>query len=182
VLRALERTLRGYRPMLVPDPFEMLVGAIAAQQVSMYAATAIRNRLVERFGERVGAVYAFPSAERVAAARQDELLALGFSRRKAEYVLAVAREMPELAELGALPDEDVKARIRRVRGLGEWTADWFQARHLGRPRAWPAGDLALRKAVIAFYGPVDDVRALGERFDPFQNLAAHYLLLGLRTR
>ncbi len=182
VLHALERTLRGYRPMLVPDPFEMLVGAIAAQQVSMYAATAIRNRLVERFGERVGEVYAFPSPERIAAAREDELVALGFSRRKAEYVLAVAREVPELAELGALPDEDVKTRILLVRGLGEWTADWFLARHLGRPRAWPAGDLALRKAVIAFYGPVDDVRAFGERFDPFQNLAAHYLLLGLRAR
>ena len=45
-----------------------------------------------------------------------------------------------------------------MRGLGEWTADWFLARHLARPRAWPRGDLGLRKAVAAFYGDVD-VRA-----------------------
>ena len=182
VLAALERALSGFRPMLVPDPFEMLVGAIAAQQVSLFAATAIRNRLVERFGERVGSVYAFPPATAVAGADPGELVALGFSRRKAEYVLTVARELPELAALGSLPDEAVKERIVRVRGLGEWTADWFLARHLGRQRAWPAGDLGLRKAVAAFYGPAADVRALGARFEPFQNLAAHYLLLGLRTR
>ena len=67
-----------------------------------------------------------------------------------------------------------------LRGFGEWTADWFLARHLARPRAWPAGDLGLRKAVHAFYGDVD-VRATGDRFDPFQNLTAHYLLTGLRV-
>jgi len=27
-----------------------------------------------------------------------------------------------------------------------------------------------------------DVRAFGERFEPFQNLSAHYLLTGLRWR
>ena len=68
-----------------------------------------------------------------------------------------------------------------VRGLGEWTADWFLARHLARPRAWPAGDLGLRKAVAAFYGEAD-VRAIGVRFDPFQNLTAHYLLTGWLLR
>jgi 3-methyladenine DNA glycosylase/8-oxoguanine DNA glycosylase len=74
----------------------------------------------------------------------------------------------------------VKARLVAVRGLGEWTADWFLARHLARPRAWPAGDLALRKAVVAFYPEAGDIRAFGERFEPFQNLTAHYLLTGLR--
>lgn len=182
VLRELERALRGFRPMVVPDPFEMLVGSIAAQQVSLFAATAIRNRFVERFGERVGTVYAFPRAESLAAAAPEELTVLGFSRRKAETVLAVARELPELAALETLPDEDVRVRVTRVRGLGEWTADWFLARHLVRPRAWPSGDLALRKAVSAFYGDIDDVRAFGRRFGPFENLAAHYLLVGLRVR
>ncbi len=69
----------------------------------------------------------------------------------------------------------MKERLTTLRGLGEWTADWFLARYLGRPRAWPAGDLALRKAVRALYGDVD-VRATGARLEPFQNLSAHYLL------
>jgi 3-methyladenine DNA glycosylase/8-oxoguanine DNA glycosylase len=74
----------------------------------------------------------------------------------------------------------VKARIVAIRGLGEWSADWFLARNLARPRAWPAGDLGVRKAVAAFYGDVD-VRAAGARFDPFQNLTVHYLLIARRV-
>ena len=53
----------------------------------------------------------------------------------------------------------MKARLVALRGIGEWTAEWFLARHLARPRAWPAGDLALRKAVAHFYGDAD-VRAV----------------------
>ncbi len=170
----------GYRPTLAPDPFEMLVGAITAQQVSLFAALAIRNRLVERLGERVGRVWAFPARERVAAASEEELFSLGFSHRKAEYVIGLARSDLDLAGLGLLPDDEVKTQLTALRGLGEWTADWFLARYLGHPCAWPAGDLALRKAVRALYGDVD-VRATGERFEPFQNLTAHYLLAQFLT-
>ena len=165
----------GFRPSLSPDPFEALVTSITAQQVSLFAAVAIRNRLVERFGEQVGRVWAFPTRERLAAAAEEELAGLGFSRRKAEYVIALARSDVDLAGLALLPDDEVKARLTALRGLGEWTADWFLARYLARAHAWPAGDLALRKAVRALYGDVD-VRAAGARFDPFQNLTAHYLL------
>jgi DNA-3-methyladenine glycosylase II len=165
----------GYRPTLAADPFEMLVGAITAQQVSLFAAVAIRNRLVERFGRQVGRVWEFPARARLAAASEEELFSLGFSRRKAEYVIGLARSDLDLDALALLPDAEVKARLTSLRGLGEWTADWFLARYLGRPNAWPAGDLALRKAVRALYGDVD-VRATGARFEPFQNLTAHYLL------
>ena len=180
VLRRLLERLAGFRPPLAPDPFETLVTSITAQQVSLFAAFAIRNRLVERFGRRVGRAYAFPSAERLRRAKHDELLALGLSNRKAEYVLGLAREPLDLGALAQLPDEEVKARLVAIRGLGEWTADWFLARHLARPRAWPAGDLALVKAVRAYYPEAEDVRAFGERFEPFQNLTAHYLLTGAR--
>ncbi|HKU56209.1 MAG TPA: hypothetical protein VJP41_04240, partial [Gaiellaceae bacterium] len=86
----------GFRPTLAPDPFEMLVGAITAQQVSLFAAGAIRSRFVERFGERVGRAWAFPARERVATVSEDELFSLGFSRRKAEYVIALARSDVDL--------------------------------------------------------------------------------------
>jgi len=180
VLARLCRELAGFRPPLAPDPFEALVGSITAQQVSMFAAFAIRSRMIERFGEQAEHAWAFPKRERIAAAREEELVALGFSGRKAEYVIALARSDLDFEELRTLPDEEVKARIVALRGLGEWSAEWFLARHLARARAWPHGDLALQKAVVAYYGPVD-VRAFGERFEPFQNLSAHYLLTGART-
>jgi len=180
VLKELTTRLAGFRPPLAPDPFETLVTSITAQQVSLFAAFAIRNRLIERFGRRVGQAYAFPAVERLRRAEPDELFALGFSRRKAEYVLGVADEPVDLDELASLPDDEVKRRLVAVRGIGEWTAEWFLARHLARPRAWPVGDVALDKAVRAFYPEALDIRAFGERFDPFQNLTAHYLLTGAR--
>ena len=186
VLRSLVQRLAGFRPPLAPDPYEAIVTAISAQQVSLFAAFAVRNRMVERFGVRGVHAYAFPTTERMARASEDELMALGFSRRKAEYVIGVARAGIDFEALRKLPDDEVKATLTAIRGLGEWTADWFLARHLARDRAWPAGDLGLVKAVSDFYCEgrrlsIAEVRAFGERFDPFQNLTAHYLLTGHRT-
>jgi DNA-3-methyladenine glycosylase II len=186
VLSPLQAGLAGFRPTLTPDPFEMLVGAIVSQQVSLRSAFAISARLVERFGERHGRAYAFPTEQRLAAASEAELLALGFSRRKAEYVLGLARAELDYDDLARQPDDEVKERLTAIRGIGEWTADWFLARCLARPQAWPAGDLVVRKVVSAFYGEgreltIPEVRAMGDRFAPFQNLTAHYLLLASRV-
>jgi DNA-3-methyladenine glycosylase II len=174
------RRLAGFRPPLAPDPFEALVSSITAQQVSLHAAFAVRSRFIERFGEPADLAVAFPTRDRVAGASEDDLRELGFSTRKAEYVLGLARSDLDFAALASLPDEEVKRRLTALRGLGEWSADWFLARHLARAEAWPAGDLGLRKAVLAFYPEVTDVRAAGIRFHPFQNLSAHYLLAALR--
>jgi DNA-3-methyladenine glycosylase II len=179
-LARLVAALAGFRPPLQPNPFEALVTSITAQQVSLQSAAAIRSRFIERYGVAHEHAHAFPIRERVARATEAELIGVGFSGRKAEYVLGLARSDLDLDALGALPDDEVTARLVALRGLGEWTADWFLARHLARPHAWPAGDLGLRKAVAAFYGDVPDVRAFAARFHPFENLSAHYLLTGLR--
>ena len=184
VLAGLAEEVRGLRPPIAVEPFESIVTSITAQQVSLHSAFAIRNRLIERFGVHAEHAYSFPTRERLAAAEPDELFALGFSWRKAEYVTGLARSDLDLHALELLPDDEVKAALTTLSGIGEWTADWFLARHLARPRAWPAGDLGVRKAVSRFYGDgrdltTDEVRTLGERFDPFQNLTAHYLLAGL---
>ncbi len=177
VLAPVVERLRGFRPPLAPDPFESLVTSITAQQVSLFSAVAMRNRMVERFGTKVGEAWAFPSRGRMTDARELELCACGFSRRKAEYVIGLARSDLDLEGLAALDDVAIRARLTAVRGLGPWTAEWFLARHLARPRAWPAGDLVLRKAADLLYGV--EVTELGRRLDPFQNLSAHYLLTGL---
>ena len=140
--------------------------SITAQQVSLQSAAAIRSRFIERYGIAHEHAHSFPTRGRVADATEDELFGLGFSSRKAEYVIGLARSDLDLDELASLPDEEVTARLVALRGLGEWTADWFLARHLARPHAWPAGDLGLRKAVAAFYGDVPDLRAFAQRFHP----------------
>jgi DNA-3-methyladenine glycosylase II len=184
-LTALMEPLRFYRPPLVPDPWEMLVGLITSQQVSLHSAFAVRSRLIERFGIRHGEAWAFPTRERIAAAEESEIREVGFSTRKAEYVTGIARGDLDVAGLADLPDAEVIERITAQRGLGRWTADWFLARALGRPDSWPAGDLGVRKAVSFFYGSGRDldeteVRDVGERFGQWRNVACHMLLAGAR--
>ena len=159
VLRELTVELAGFRPPLAPDPFETLVTSITAQQVSLHAAFAIRSRLVERFGRRVGPGVRVPDGA-AAAAR-----GAGRARRcsgspgaRRSTFSAWPTTLRRSTSSRPLPDEEIKAALVARRGLGEWTADWFLARHLARPRAWPAGDLALVKAVKAFYPEADDVR------------------------
>jgi DNA-3-methyladenine glycosylase II len=185
LLAALRQPLAGYRPPLVPDPWEMLVTLITAQQVSLHSAFAVRSRLIERFGERHQEAWSFPTRDRLAQATEGEIREVGFSTRKAEYVTGLARGDLGLDVLEHLPDADVVEAITAQRGLGRWTADWFLSRALGRPDAWPAGDLGVRKAVSFFYGSGRDldeaeVRDVGERFGPWRNITCHMLLAGAR--
>ncbi len=177
--------LVGFRPTLNPRPFEALVVAITTQQISLRAAAAIRGRFVQRYGVRHEVAWEFPGREVVARADPRDFPALGFSRKKAEYVIGLARSDLDLEALAVLPDEDVIATLTAVPGLGRWTADWFLARHLARPHAWPAGDLGVRKAVSTFYADgrplsIPEVRAMSDRFAPFENLSAQFLLAGAR--
>ena len=184
-LGPLTRELAGFRPTLNPRSFEALVVAITTQQISLRAAAAIRGRFVQRFGVAHDLAWEFPTRERMAAAALSDFDGLGFSLKKAEYVLGLARSELDLDALDGLADDEVVAALTALPGLGCWTADWFLARHLARPAAWPAGDLGVRKAVAAFYADgrplsIQEVRSMGDRFAPFQNLSAQYLLVGAR--
>jgi DNA-3-methyladenine glycosylase II len=185
ILAPIVEALPGFRPTLNPQPFEALVVAITTQQISLRAAAAIRGNLVRTYGVHHDLAWEFPTRETIRTLRPRHFTPLGFSRAKAEYVLELAHSDLDFDELAELDDDEVIAALTSVRGLGRWTADWFLARHLGRPHAWPAGDLGLRKAVSTFYAAgrplsIEEVRRMGEWFAPFQNLSAQFLLAGAR--
>jgi DNA-3-methyladenine glycosylase II len=193
VLRPLVPRLRGLRPTLAPTALEMLVGAIAAQQVNLAFAFRLRERVVRRYGAaaRIARreVFAFPAPERLAEATIDELRAMQYSTRKAEYVIGVAKAIAsgalDAAALREADDAAVVAALTSMRGLGRWTAEWFLARHLGRGAVCPAGDLAVRKAFVRFCGVPEGAKedVFRERAAPWgehQNVAIHWLLAGLR--
>jgi DNA-3-methyladenine glycosylase II len=193
VLADLVGPLYGLRPTLAPSPLEMLVGSITAQQVNLSFAFACRARLVRRYGSAVridgGEVWAFPDAAALAAARVRDLRTLKYSTRKAEYIRdlagAVVAGRLDLDGLEAAPNAAVIASLTSLRGLGRWTADWFLARRCGRGDVCPAGDLAVRKAFEQYCGrgrslSEETIRRRARRWGPYQNLAVHYLLAGMR--
>jgi DNA-3-methyladenine glycosylase II len=193
VLGGLVPRLYGLRPTLTPRPFEMLVGSVCAQQVNLTFAFAVRARLIRRFGVPVAidgdAVYAFPEPVALARAAVDELRAMQFTVRKAEYIIELARRVAagelDLVALSEQPNEQVIDCLTRIRGFGRWTAEWFLARGLGRGDVCPAGDLGVRKAFAHFYNRGCElteraIRRRAARWGAHQNVAVHYLLAGQR--
>lgn len=194
-LAGLLEPLYGLRPTLAPTPLEMLVGSITAQQVNLTFAFTLRARLVRRYGTPVEiggqTVYAFPEASRLARVRLPTLRSMQFSERKAEYIQGVARALVsgelDAAVLVAAPDAAVIERLTALRGLGRWTADWYLARCLGRGAVCPAGDLAVRKVFRHYYGwsrslSEEAIRRRARAWGPYQNLAIHYMLAGMRLQ
>ena len=193
ILGTLLEPLYGMRPTLAPTALEMLVGSITAQQVNLSFAYACRARLVRRYGRPMtlgrATVWAFPDAAALAAATVRQMRSLKYSRRKAEYIRDLARAVIagalDLDALAAASNIDVIARLTALRGLGRWTADWFLARHCGRGDVCPAGDLAVRKAFDHHYGrgralSEEAIRRRAGAWGAYQNLAVHYLLVGMR--
>jgi DNA-3-methyladenine glycosylase II len=184
----------GMRPPRAPTLFEALVTSISAQQVNLAFATTTRSRLIKRFGPSVTidgrTLYGFPSPQSLAEAPLQELRDMQFSWRKAEYLVNLARLVSSgelrFEEFPDLSNEEIIARITKVKGLGRWTADWLLARGLGRGDVIAAGDLGVRKAVGRFYfdgqtPSIEEVRTFAARWGVFQSLAVHYLLAGLRS-
>jgi len=195
VLGALIVRLRGLRPTLQPQPLEMLVGSICAQQVNLAFAFTVRARLVRRYGTLVEVgrhtVHGFPRASRLARASVEELRAMQLTTRKAEYVVGLARQVAagelDLDALAGRTNDEVIEALTAVRGFGRWTAEWFLARHLGRGDVCAAGDLGVRRAFEHFYGRGRElseaaIRKRSLAWGRHQNVAVHYLLAGERLR
>ena len=164
----------GLVPVLIPDPFHALVRSISAQQINLAFAARIRQRLALAYGTRLEIgndfVYVLRS-EALAEAPVEDLRALQLTYAKARAVVATARAATagelERNELERLDDEALIGHLTRLPGIGRWSAEWFLARTLGRPRV-VAGDLGVRKAVGRLYGAGmpsgDETRRLTEHW------------------
>ncbi len=189
VLGPLIKCLRGLVATRTPSLFIMAVTAITEQQISLVAAYRIRERMVERYGERVDGLWAFPSEEALAGVSLDDLKGCGLSTRKAEYIIGLARRIVEgslnLAEMKGMSDEDARAYCMDIRGLGPWAADYILIRGLGRADVVPADDLGLQKLIGFYLGDggrmtTKQVRKAMEPFTPYRGIAAFYMMVHYR--
>lgn len=163
------------------DGFELAVRAILGQQVTVVAARQLAGRLVALCGEGMpdaaGLCRAFPSPERVVSA---DLGALGMpgARREALKALAEAALADPRLFLPFGTVEEAIARLRSIRGVGEWTAQYIALRALRETDAFPASDLALLRGAANDAGerptPADLLRR-AEPWRPWRAYAAQHL-------
>lgn len=158
------------------DPFASLARAIVFQQLATRAAAAIHRRFVDAIGGSV-------TAEAVLATAPEALRAAGLSGSKTRSILDLAARTVDgavpLAGIERLADEEVVARLTRVRGIGRWTAEMFLLFELRRPDIWPVDDLGVRRGWSLIHGLAGVItpRALepeGERFRPWRSVVALY--------
>ncbi len=138
-------TLNGY---------ELAVRAVLGQQITVAAARTLAQRLVERFGEPIATPWPaltrlFPEPQVLAAASGDALGRLGIVRQRQAAIVALAQAVAE-GRLHLHAGADVPATVALLKtlpGIGDWTAQYIAMRALRWPDAFPAGDVALHKAL-----------------------------------
>jgi DNA-3-methyladenine glycosylase II len=139
----------GPLPELEPtrDPFVSLARIIVGQQLSTHVARVIWNRVETRFPN-----FAPSDLECVS---DEELRAFGLSKQKIGYLRDLALHARdgrlEISRFTELSDDEVRAEVVAVKGLGAWSADIFLLHSLARPDVLPTGDLGLREAMKRLY-------------------------------
>ncbi|MBT0569798.1 helix-turn-helix domain-containing protein [Curvibacter sp. CHRR-16] len=161
VLQATFPNGAGLRVPGTVDGFELAVRAILGQQITVQAARTLGSRLVQRFGTLLavqaaqaappvpGLTHLFPSPEQLRHASDDSLGSLGIVRQRQHAIRALAAAVAD-GQLHLHPGADVPATMAALQtlpGIGAWTAHYIAMRALRWPDAFPAGDVALQKAL-----------------------------------
>lgn len=171
------------------DGFELALRAVLGQQITVAGAIKLAGKLVARFGQPLrqpdghpsGLTHVFPEPSDLTGA---DLMSLGMPRSRSATLTAVSEALvadPRLFDAGASL-QDAVARFCELRGIGDWTAQYISLRQLREPDAFPAGDVALLKALGLLEGTTPTSRqmlARAEAWRPWRAYAAQHLWTSL---
>ena len=162
------------------DGFELAVRAVLGQQITVAAARTLAQRLVNRFGEPIDTPFAdlprlFPAPAVLAQAGGDALGALGIVKQRQAAIVALARGV---ADQGLVLNSSAHvpatiAALKELPGIGDWTAQYIAMRALRWPDAFPAGDVALHKALGMQdrKHPAREAEAVSQAWKPWRSYA-----------
>jgi DNA-3-methyladenine glycosylase II len=159
-----------------PPGFQTLVAIVLEQQVSLRSAAAAMARL------SVAAGGTEPVA--IAALGEEGLRAAGITRQKSRFVVGLATTalagILDLDAVATASDDEARAVLTSLVGVGPWTADIYLLMALGRPDVWPVGDLALAGALrrakrLERLPGAAEQRAIAALWRPWRAVAARIL-------
>ncbi|MCU1249605.1 MAG: DNA-3-methyladenine glycosylase / Transcriptional regulator Ada [Edaphobacter sp.] len=167
------------------EGFELAVRAILGQQISVIAARRLAAQLVSLHGKPLPAnqgghpslSHVFPTAKRVARASS---LGLGMPAARQASLKALAEASaadPDLFRpFGTI--EEAILRLRAIRGVGEWTAQYIALRAFREMDAFPAADIGLLRGAATIDGARSTSTSLlnrAESWRPWRAYAAQHL-------
>ncbi|MBU1101378.1 MAG: DNA-3-methyladenine glycosylase [Bacteroidetes bacterium] len=189
VLNSVVNDYRGLRLIGIPDFFEAITWAIIGQHINLRLAYSMKRKFVEAFGEALrydGKTYwLFPDAEAIAKITVDDLMMFQFTRKKAEYIIAIAQSLID----GKLDSEGfkvigdyetVKKELMNLKGVGNWTANYVLMKYFRFPQAFPIEDVGLHNAIKQRFGwtekpSIEKIRELAEAWKGYEAYATFYL-------
>ncbi len=153
------KTLYGLHQPKFLTPFEIACWAILGQRIPMAIAHKMKMALVQRWGTSItlpdGQTYhAFPEPQQMASLGLDDLAAVVRNARKVEYLHAIIHFFVSVDEhyLRTGDYEEVAARLRAVRGIGDWSAYFILIRGLGRGERTSTSGKEILQAASKVYG------------------------------
>ena len=177
---AMARLIKAAGRMQMRDPMEdsfaALVRSIMYQQLAGAAAATIHGRFLKLFSNGL-------SPDAVLALPEGAMRSAGVSGSKAAAIADLALKVGDgtvpLHDVESQPDDELTARLIKVRGIGRWTAEMFLMFQLGRLDVWPVDDYGVRKgwALVHRVKELPTPRALqplGDQFRPYRSVAAWY--------
>jgi DNA-3-methyladenine glycosylase II len=155
LLKGLAETFYGYRIVGQPDLFESIVWAVLGQQINLQFAYTLKQRFVEQFGEVITIkeenYYLFPTPDVVATLTIDQLLPLQFSRQKAAYAINIAKAFKQKQVskemLAGLTLKEAKDVLMKIKGVGNWTANYALMKTFRHTDAFPLEDAGIHNAI-----------------------------------
>lgn len=149
----------------------------------------MKRKLAETYGGSVqtegGPLWAFPEAADLADVPAANLGALVGNARKGQYLAAVVQAFGDIQEewLRTAPYAEVEAWLRRIHGIGTWSATFVLMRGLGRMERLPLDDpeslfiKEMLNAAIQAYGPMsfEEFKVHVRHYGDLQGHWAHYL-------
>lgn len=188
VLASLVKKFYGYRIVGQPDLFESLVWAVLGQQINLGFAYTLKQRFVEHFGTRIDFAdktwFLFPEPKVVASLKDSDLLPLQFSRQKSDYIIGLGKAFAEgvitRERIGSLPFEEAKTELMKIRGIGNWTANYVLMKTFRYPNAFPLEDAGLHNAIRNNWKmdrkpTLEEVRKIFQKYTGWEAYATLYL-------
>ncbi|WP_108398220.1 DNA-3-methyladenine glycosylase family protein [Devosia submarina] len=160
-------------PRITQPGFPGIAKVICGQQLSVVSAAAIWKRFEALPGALDPQTYLLLTEEQVRAT--------GFSSGKFRTVRVIAQAIVagelDFTHLETLPAPEAVSYLVAHKGIGPWTAEVYLMFCAGHPDVFPAGDLALLKAVQHGLGldarpTIKDMIGIAEAWSPHRSAAA----------
>ncbi|MCS5712266.1 DNA-3-methyladenine glycosylase 2 [Candidatus Berkiella aquae] len=190
-LHYLAKSFIGLKPPRFLTIFEACCNAVACQQLSLNVGIELLNRLAIHYGRKVRyeqkTYYAFPTATRIAKCAPKALQALGFSLRKANTLIQIAKTLQnkddELqVQMSLMTNDEIAEYLKKIKGIGRWSAEYILLRGLGRINIFPGDDIGAQKNLKRYFNltkelDYDVVMKVLQPWSPYAGFVYFHLLL-----